>query len=114
MDHGDNVHLAGHDVIDDPVGAFQNFAYLWKLDLRDGTPGLGEGADLLGASGEPVNDSQSVFRRALSNVGVNASQMVYGSIGPMDPHADSPKEERTCSTAVVRPAWLSANPASTA
>ena len=61
VDHRDNVHLVGLDVIDDSVGAFQNFPYLWELDFRDDAAGLGEGSDLLGASGETVNDSYGVF-----------------------------------------------------
>ena len=61
VDHRDNVHLVGLDVIDDPVGAFQNFPHLWELDFRDNAAGLGEGSDLLGASGETVNDSQGVL-----------------------------------------------------
>ena len=58
VNHRDNVHLVGLDVIDDSVGAFQNFPYLWELDFRDDAAGLGEGSDLLGTSGETVNDSQ--------------------------------------------------------
>lgn len=61
VNHSDNVHLVGLDVIDDSVGAFQNFSYLWELDFRDDAAGLGEGADLLGTSGETVNDSQGVL-----------------------------------------------------
>jgi len=53
--------LVGLDVIDDSVRAFQNFPYLWELDFRDDAAGLGEGADLLGTSGETVNDSQGVL-----------------------------------------------------
>jgi hypothetical protein len=61
VDHGNNVYLIGFDVIDDPVGALQNFPYLWEFDLRDDAAGLGEDADLLGTSSETVNDSQSVL-----------------------------------------------------
>ena len=61
VDHSDNVHLVGLDVIDDSVGAFQNFTYLRELDFRDDATGLGKGADLLGTSGETVNDSQGVL-----------------------------------------------------
>ena len=58
VNHSDNVHLVGLDVIDDSVGAFQNFPYLWELDFRDEMTRLGKGADLLRTSGETVNDSQ--------------------------------------------------------
>jgi hypothetical protein len=61
VDHSDNVHLVRLDVIDDSVGAFQNFPYLWEFDFRDNAAGLREGADLLGTSGETVNDSQGVL-----------------------------------------------------
>ena len=61
VDYSDNVHLVGLDVINDSVGAFQNFPYLWELDFRDDAAGLGEGSDLLGTPGETVNDSQSVL-----------------------------------------------------
>ena len=61
VDHSDNVYLVGLDVINDSVGAFQNFPYLWELDFRDDAAGLGEGFDLLGAFGETVNDSHGVF-----------------------------------------------------
>jgi hypothetical protein len=49
------------DVIDDSVGAFQDFPYLWEFDFRDDAAGLGEDSDLLGTSGETVNDSQGVL-----------------------------------------------------
>ena len=61
MNHSDNVHLVGLDVINDSIGAFQDFPYLWELDFRDDTAGLGEGSDLLGPSGETVNDSQGIL-----------------------------------------------------
>ena len=61
VDHSDNVYLVGLDVINDSVGAFQNFPYLWEIDFRDDPAGLGKGADLLGTSGETVNDSQGVL-----------------------------------------------------
>jgi hypothetical protein len=62
VDHSDNVHLTVLDVIDDSIGALQDFPYLWEIDFRDDAAGLGEGSDLLGTSGETVNDSQSVLR----------------------------------------------------
>ena len=61
VNHSDNVHLVGLDVIDDSVRALQNFPYLRELDFRDDAAGLGKGADLLGTSGETVNDSQGVL-----------------------------------------------------
>ena len=61
MNHSDNVHLVGFDVINDSVGAFQNFPYLREIDFRDNATGLGKGADLLGTSGETVNDSHGVL-----------------------------------------------------
>jgi hypothetical protein len=61
VNHSDNVHLVWLDVIDDSVGAFQDFPYLWEFDFRDDAAGLGEDSDLLGTSGETVNDSQAVL-----------------------------------------------------
>ena len=61
VDHGDHINLVGLDVIDDPEGAFQHFPYLREFDFRDDAAGLGEIADLLGASGETINDSQGVL-----------------------------------------------------
>ena len=61
VDHSDNVYLVGLDVIDDSVWAFQDFPYLWEFDFRDDAARLGEDSDLLGASGETVNDSQGVL-----------------------------------------------------
>ena len=55
VNHSDNVHLVGLDVIDDSVGAFQDFPYLWELDFGDDAAGSGEGAGLLGASGDKTN-----------------------------------------------------------
>jgi hypothetical protein len=57
MDDSDNVHLVGLDVIDDSVRTFQNSTYLREFDFRGDAAGLGESTDLLGASGEAVNDS---------------------------------------------------------
>ena len=51
----DNVHSTGLDVIDDSAGTFQNFPYLWEFDFRDNAAGSGEGAGLLGASGDKTN-----------------------------------------------------------
>jgi hypothetical protein len=61
VDDSDDVHLVGLDMIDDSVGTFENFPYLREIDFRNNTAGLGESADLLGASGEAVNDSQGVL-----------------------------------------------------
>ena len=61
VDHGDHINLVGLDVIDDPEGAFQHFPYLREIDFRDDAAGLGEIADLLGTSGETINDSQGVL-----------------------------------------------------
>lgn len=61
VNHSDNVHLVGLDVINESVGAFQNFPYLWEFNFRHDAAGLGKGADLLGTSGETVNDSQGVL-----------------------------------------------------
>jgi hypothetical protein len=51
----DNVHLTGLDVIDDSIGAFQNFPYLCEIDFGNDAAGSGEGAGLLGASGDKTN-----------------------------------------------------------
>ena len=61
VDDSDNVHLVGCDVIDDSVRAFQNFRYLREFNFRDDTSGLGKSADLLGAYGQAVNDSQGIL-----------------------------------------------------
>jgi hypothetical protein len=61
VDDSDNVHLVGLDMIDDSIGPFQNFPYLREINFRDDATGLGERADLLGTSGEVVNDSQGVL-----------------------------------------------------
>jgi hypothetical protein len=62
MNDGDNVQLVRFDVVDDSVGAFQNFSYLREIDFWDDAARLWERGDLLGASGEAINDSQSVLR----------------------------------------------------
>ena len=61
MDDSDDVYLVGLDVIDDSVRTFQNFPYLREFNFRDNAARLGKSANLLGASGEAVNDSQGVF-----------------------------------------------------
>jgi hypothetical protein len=61
MNDSDNVHVIGLDVVDDSIRTFQNFPYLREIDFRDDAAGLGERADLLGAFGEAVNDSQGVL-----------------------------------------------------
>ena len=61
MDDSDNVHLISFDVIDDSVRTFLNFPYLREIDFRDDAARLGEIANLLGASGEAINDSQGVL-----------------------------------------------------
>ena len=110
----DDIHLIGFDVINDPVWALKDFAYLRKLGFGNDATGLGKIADLLGTSCQAVNDSLGVLRGALSEVGMKVSKMAYRRVGPVDLHFGSPNEERTCSTSVVRPALLSATPASIA
>lgn len=61
MNDGDNVQLVGFDVIDDSVRAFQKFPYLREIDFWDDAAGLWKRGDLLGASGEAINDSQGVL-----------------------------------------------------
>jgi hypothetical protein len=61
MNDSDDVYLVGLDVIDNSVRTFQHFPYLREFDFRDDAARLRERADLLGASGEAVNDSQGVF-----------------------------------------------------
>lgn len=56
MNHGDNVNMVRLHVVDNSIGAFDDFSYLGKIDFWNGTTGLGKGTDLLGSSGEPVND----------------------------------------------------------
>jgi len=114
VNHRDDIHLVGFDVVDDPVGALKNFAYLRKLGFGNDAAGLGKVADLLRTPCQAVNDSLRILWRALSDVGMKASKVAYRSVGPVDLHFGSPNEERTCSTSVVRPALLSANPASIA
>ncbi len=62
MNDSDDVYLVGLDVIDNSVRTFLNFTYLREFNFRDDAARLGERADLLGASGEAVNDSQGVLR----------------------------------------------------
>ena len=76
MDHGDDVHLIGRDVVHDSVRAFHHFPYLWEIGFGDDAAGFGELSNLLGAPGEAVNDSQCVLGGALSDIGVNVPQMV--------------------------------------
>jgi hypothetical protein len=61
MNDSDDVHLVGLDVIDNSVRTFQNFPYLREFDFRGDAARLRESADLLGASGEAINDSQCVL-----------------------------------------------------
>lgn len=61
MNDSDDVQLVGFDVINDSVRAFQNFPYLREVDFWDDTTRLWKRGDLLGASGEAINDSQGVF-----------------------------------------------------
>ncbi len=64
VNHSDNVHSTGLDVIDDSVGTFQNFPYLWEIDFGNDAAGSGEGAGLLGRPGirqmcrESLNEKQ--------------------------------------------------------
>ena len=54
MDHGDDVHLIGRDVVHDSVRTFHHFPYLWEIGFGDDAARFGELGDLLGAPGEAV------------------------------------------------------------
>lgn len=114
VNHCDDIYLIGFDVINNTIRALKDFTYLWKVGFRNGAAGLGEVADLLRSSGQTINDSLSVLRRALLDVGMKSLDVTYRGVGPVNPHFGRPNEERTCSTSVVRPVLLSANPASMA
>jgi len=104
MDDREAIILAGLDVTNDTVRAFQDFPNLAALELRDDASGQRKFADLLGSSGQAVDDSESVSRRIPSEVGVDSAQMIEGSVRPVNLHFLSPKPARTCSTSFVRPA----------
>ena len=89
-----------------------DFTNLRKLSFGNDAAGLWEIADLLKTSCQTVNNSLCIIWRALSDIGMKASKLASRSVGPVDLYFGSPNEERTCSTSVVRPASLSANPVS--
>jgi hypothetical protein len=109
-----HVHLVRLDVVDDAVGPFHDFSNLTLLELRDDASGKRKFADLLRSSRQAVNDPQSVLRGVSCDVGVNGFEVFEGGVGPVHFHFGSPNFARTCSTSVVRPAWLSAKPDSMA
>jgi len=47
MDHSDDVHLIGLDVVHDPVRTFHHFPYLWEFRFGDNTAGFRKLGDLL-------------------------------------------------------------------
>lgn len=114
MNHCDDIHLIRLDVIHDPVGPLKNLTNLRTLGFGNDASGLWEITDLLRTSCQAINNTLCIFRRALSDVGMKASKVADRRVGPVDLHFGSPNEERTCSTSVVRPAWLSATPVSIA
>lgn len=59
---GQHIYLVRLNVVDDPVGTFENFTNLRVLEFRDNAPGQGEFANLLGSSRQTVNNAQSVLR----------------------------------------------------
>ncbi len=61
MNDSDNVQLVGFHVIDNPVRAFQDFPYLREIDFWDDAARLWKCGNLLGASGEAINDPQGVL-----------------------------------------------------
>ncbi len=109
-----DVDLIRLEVVNDSKGAFHDLPDLGDPEFRDLAPRQGERSDLLGASGQPVNNAQGVLRRIPCDVGVNRPEMVARRIRPVDFHFSNPNSARTVSTLVVRPAWLSARPDSMA
>ena len=114
MNHCDDIHLIWFYVVHDSVGSLNDLTNLWTLGFGNDAAGLWERADLLRPSCQTVNNSLGILRRVLSDVGMKTSKVAYRRVGPVDLHFGSPNEERTCSTSVVRPALLSANPVSIA
>jgi len=114
VNHFDDIHVIRLYVIHDSVESLKDFTNLWILSFGNDEAGLWESADLLRPSGQTVNNSPCILWRTLSNAGMKTSNVAYRGVGPVDLYFGSPNEERTCSTSVVRPALLSANPVSIA
>lgn len=86
-EHGDLFRL---DVVDEAVRTFQNFSNLSVLKLRDNAPRQWKIPDLMGSSGQAVNDAVRVLRRILCDVGVDRAQMLARGVRPVDAHFLSP------------------------
>ena len=61
VNHSDNVHLVWLDVIDDSVGAFQDFPVSVGVRLKGTMRPDWERLRFAGNVGETVNDSQAVL-----------------------------------------------------
>ncbi len=62
MDDSKNVDLIRLDIVDDSIGAFHDLPNLWDRKFRDFAPRQGEFSNLLGASGQPVDNALGVSR----------------------------------------------------
>jgi hypothetical protein len=75
VNHCDDIYLIRLDVVHNAIRSLKNFTYLREVGFRNGATRLREVADLLRTPGQTINDSLSVFRRALRDVGVKASDV---------------------------------------
>jgi len=62
VDDGEHIDLVSFDVVDDSKGTFDYLSDLGDPEFRDFAPRQGELSNLLGASGQPVNNAQGVWR----------------------------------------------------
>ncbi len=66
-------------MIHDPVGPLKNLTNLWTLGFGNDAAGLWEITDLLRTSCQAVNNTLCILSRALSDVGMQASE---GGLSP--------------------------------
>lgn len=111
---GKHVNLIWLQVVNDSVGSFDNLTDLGHFKFRRHSAGQREIGNLLGAPSQTIDGSLSVPRRLLRDVSVDRPKVSERSVSPVNFHWDNLNSLRTSSTPRVRPAALSAKPASMA
>src|SRR5688572_23133851 len=114
VNYGEDIDLVGIDFVDNAIRVLEHFANGRVAILGNLTSRQRKRADLFGTPRNSIDHLLRITGRVFGNVIVNPCQLPKRLLGPSDSHGTSPNCFLTSATGTVRPALLSARPASIA
>src|SRR6266404_2472036 len=112
MDYRDHINLVRLNAIDNTIRSFEHLAQIRIILSRNDSARVRKASDLLRPTREPIDHPQRIGRRGARDVLVDVSQVFDSEVRPVNLHFGRLNRARTASTGSVRPASLSASPAS--